>query len=135
MPAAGGVESLDDLAALLFAGKDVVTDVPQDRFDAASFLDDGMDAGRLAGTDGAVFVGCSSKDYGTLQGARPESGNAYTISGMAGGDAANRISHLLDWDGQSVTVDRACSSALPHSYPTTQHPRLTARLRLSFRAY
>ncbi|WP_044373185.1 type I polyketide synthase [Streptomyces noursei] len=175
----GGVESLDDLAALLLAGKDVVTDVPQDRFDAVSFLDGGrrrsgrtytvaggflddivgfdceyfswispreasrmdpqqrlllelavealddggMDAGRLAGTDGAVFIGCSSKDYGTLQGARPESGNAYTISGMAGGNAANRISHLLDWHGQSVTVDTACSSALTAVHQACEHLR------------
>ncbi|MFE3767978.1 SDR family NAD(P)-dependent oxidoreductase [Streptomyces sp. NPDC059122] len=175
----GGVESLDDLAALLLAGQDAVTDVPPDRFDAASFLDGGrrrpgrtytvaggflddiagfdcayfswispreasrmdpqqrlllelaaealddggMDAGRLAGTDGAVFIGCSSKDYGTLQGMRPESGDAYTVSGMAGGNTANRISHLLDWHGQSVTVDTACSSALTAVHQACEHLR------------
>ncbi|MFE1775461.1 SDR family NAD(P)-dependent oxidoreductase [Streptomyces sp. NPDC059008] len=91
---------------------------------AVEALDDGgMDAGRLAGSDGAVFIGCSSQDYGTLQGARPESGNAYTVSGTAGGNTANRISHLLDWHGQSITVDTACSSALTAVHQACEHLR------------
>ncbi|MFJ8313526.1 MULTISPECIES: SDR family NAD(P)-dependent oxidoreductase [unclassified Streptomyces] len=89
---------------------------------AVEALDDGgMDAGQLAGTDGAVFIGCSSKDYGTLQAARPRSGNAYTMSGTAAGNTANRISHLLDWHGQSVTVDTACSSALTAIHQACEH--------------
>ncbi|MGW1871195.1 SDR family NAD(P)-dependent oxidoreductase [Streptomyces mauvecolor] len=91
---------------------------------AVEALDDGgMDAGKLAGTDGAVFIGCSSKDYGTLQAAQPGSGNAYTVSGMAGGNTANRISHLLDWHGQSVMVDTACSSALTAVHQACEHLR------------
>lgn len=80
---------------------------------AVEALDDaGIDWGRLEGSDTAVFVGCSSRDYGDLQACAPESGNAYSVSGVAGAIAANRLSHCFDWHGQSVTVDTACSSAL-----------------------
>ncbi|MGW0551532.1 SDR family NAD(P)-dependent oxidoreductase [Streptomyces altiplanensis] len=91
---------------------------------AVEALDDaGADAERLAGADGAVFIGCSSKDFGALQATRPDSGNAYTMSGTAGGNTANRISHLLDWHGQSVTVDTACSSALTAVHQACEHLR------------
>ncbi|WP_336319734.1 SDR family NAD(P)-dependent oxidoreductase [Streptomyces lavendofoliae] len=164
----GGVSGLDDLWGVLSTGRDMVSEVPADRFpvedfvdalrrrpgwsytaaggflrditgfDASFFtgispreasqmdpqqrlllemvveaLDDaGIDFGHLEGSDTAVFVGCSSRDYGELQACMPGSGNAYSVSGVAGAIAANRLSHYFDWHGQSVTVDTACSSAL-----------------------
>ncbi|WP_228396505.1 type I polyketide synthase [Streptomyces sp. RB17] len=87
-------------------------------------LDDaGADAAALEGSDTAVFIGCSSRDYGELQSASPESGNAYTMSGMAGAIVANRLSHYFDWHGQSVTVDTACSSALTAVHQACEHLR------------
>ncbi|WP_405764136.1 SDR family NAD(P)-dependent oxidoreductase [Streptomyces sp. NBC_00080] len=164
----GDINGLDDLWGVLATGRDVVGEVPPDRFRADDFVDPnrrrpgwsytaaggflrditgfdasfftgispreasqmdpqqrlllelavealddaGIDWGRLEGSDTAVFVGCSSRDYGDLQACAPESGNAYSVSGVAGAIAANRLSHCFDWHGQSVTVDTACSSAL-----------------------
>ncbi|MET9803415.1 SDR family NAD(P)-dependent oxidoreductase [Streptomyces sp. NPDC006368] len=175
----GGISSLEDLWAVLSAGRDVVTEVPADRFPpedfvdpvrrrngrsytaAGGFLDDitgfdasfftgispreasrmdpqqrlllemavealddaGLDSTELEGSDTAVFIGCSSRDYGELQACVPESGNAYTVSGMAASIVANRLSHHFDWTGQSVTVDTACSSALTALHQACEHLR------------
>ncbi|MEV5357017.1 SDR family NAD(P)-dependent oxidoreductase [Streptomyces sp. NPDC052693] len=174
----GGIHTLDDLWAVLSAGRDVVGEVPADRFPAGDFvdavrrpgwsytaaggflediagfdtsyfhgvspreaarmdpqqrlllemavevLDDAaVDATGLEGSDTAVFIGCSSRDYGELQSCAPESGNAYTVTGMAGAIVANRLSHFFDWRGQSVMVDTACSSALTAVHQACEHLR------------
>ncbi|MFH0180523.1 SDR family NAD(P)-dependent oxidoreductase [Streptomyces cacaoi] len=175
----GGINRLDDLWAVLAAGRDMVTEVPADRFPTADFVDPdrrrpghsytgaggflddvagfdgsfftgispkeasrmdpqqrlllemaaemlddaGVDAARWEGSDTAVFVGCSSRDYGELQAAGMETGNAYTMSGMAGAIVANRLSHYFDWHGQSVAVDTACSSALTALHQACEHLR------------
>ncbi|MEU1801556.1 SDR family NAD(P)-dependent oxidoreductase [Streptomyces sp. NPDC019937] len=91
---------------------------------AVEALDDAaVDHTDLAGSDTAVFVGCSSRDYGELQSCAPESGNAYTITGMAVSNTANRLSHFFDWHGQSVAVDTACSSALTALHQACEHLR------------
>ncbi|WP_042176711.1 type I polyketide synthase [Streptomyces sp. NBRC 110035] len=91
---------------------------------AVEVLDDaGADAARLEGSDTAVFIGCSSRDYGELQAMSPESGDAYTMSGTAGAIVANRLSHYFDWHGQSATVDTACSSALTAVHQACEHLR------------
>ncbi|MFJ8584316.1 SDR family NAD(P)-dependent oxidoreductase [Streptomyces sp. NPDC093595] len=80
---------------------------------AVEALDDaGIDQSATAGSDTAVFVGMSSHDYADLQASGADAPNAYTMAGLAATNAANRISHLLDWHGPSMTVDTACSSAL-----------------------
>ncbi|MEU0739008.1 SDR family NAD(P)-dependent oxidoreductase [Streptomyces sp. NPDC006134] len=175
----GAVRSLDDLWAVLAAGRDVIGEVPADRFPAGDFVDParrrpgqsytaaggflddvfgfdascfsgispreasrmdpqqrlllemavealddaGVDAAGLEGSDTAVFIGCSSRDYGELQSCVPESGNAYTMTGMAGAIVANRLSHFFDWRGQSVMVDTACSSALTAVHQACEHVR------------
>jgi len=73
--------------------------------------DAGLDATRLAGSGGGVYVGSSSTDYGTLLQGDPAAGNAYFMSGNALSVIANRVSHFLDLHGPSFTVDTACSSA------------------------
>jgi acyl transferase domain-containing protein/acyl carrier protein len=91
---------------------------------AVEVLDDaGTNAATLNGSDTAVFIGCSSRDYGELQSLSPESGNAYTMSGMAGAIVANRLSHYFDWHGQSLAVDTACSSALTAVHQACEHLR------------
>ncbi|WP_329406015.1 SDR family NAD(P)-dependent oxidoreductase [Streptomyces sp. NBC_00704] len=182
----GDIHGLDDLWGVLATGRDVVGEVPPDRFLAEDFvdasrrrpgwsytaaggflrditgfdasfftgispreasqmdpqqrlllelaveaLDDaGIDWGRLEGSDTAVFVGCSSRDYGDLQACAPESGNAYSVSGVAGAIAANRLSHCFDWHGQSVTVDTACSSALTALHQACEEVR-SGRARMA----
>ncbi|MFE9368054.1 SDR family NAD(P)-dependent oxidoreductase [Streptomyces sp. NPDC006978] len=164
----GGIHTLEDLWGALLVGRDVVTEVPADRFRTADFIDSrrprpgrgytaaggfvddiagfdtsffsgispreasrmdpqhrlllelaaealddaGISQAHSQGSDTAVFIGCSSRDYGELQSCAPETGNAYTLTGMASSIAANRLSHFFDWHGQSVAVDTACSSAL-----------------------
>ncbi|WP_194820178.1 type I polyketide synthase [Nocardia sp. XZ_19_385] len=175
----GGINSLDDLWAALSSGRDLVGEVPRDRFPVEDFVDprgaspsrsytaaggfladiDGFDtsfftrissreASRMdpqqrlllelavealddaaidhaetAGSDTAVFVGCSSRDYGELQSCVPEMGNPYTISGSAACNTANRVSYYFDWHGQSVAVDTACSSALTALHQACEHLR------------
>lgn len=80
---------------------------------AVEALDDaGIDQASTAGSDTAVFVGMSSHDYADLQSTGGDAPNAYSMAGLAATNAANRISHLLDWHGPSMAVDTACSSAL-----------------------
>ncbi|MFF5251179.1 SDR family NAD(P)-dependent oxidoreductase [Streptomyces leeuwenhoekii] len=91
---------------------------------AVEALDDaGIDHRSTAGSDTAVFVGCSSRDYGELQSCAPHTGNAYTITGMAVSNTANRVSHFFDWRGQSTVVDTACSSALTALHQACGHLR------------
>ncbi|WP_234352902.1 type I polyketide synthase [Streptomyces sp. NRRL B-1140] len=182
----GGVSGLDDLWEALHAGRDLVGEVPPDRFDAERFvdverrrnnksytaaggflqdvtgfdntyfqrvspreaarmdpqhrlllemaveaLDDaGIDQAATAGSDTAVFVGMSSHDYADLQSTGGDAPNAYTMVGLAATNAANRISHLLDWHGPSMTVDTACSSALTALHQACE-TLLTGRARMA----
>jgi acyl transferase domain-containing protein/NADPH:quinone reductase-like Zn-dependent oxidoreductase/acyl carrier protein len=63
-----------------------------------------------AGSDTGVFVGISSNDYASLEGAGwPD---AYSNTGSSFSIAANRISYIFDLHGPSVAVDTACSSSI-----------------------
>ncbi|MEV4503064.1 SDR family NAD(P)-dependent oxidoreductase [Streptomyces klenkii] len=77
-----------------------------------AFDDAGIDPAELAGADVSVIMGVSSHDYADLQQRRIRSANAYTNSGTASCNAANRLSYFFDFQGPSVAVDTACSSAL-----------------------
>ncbi|MFF2213283.1 type I polyketide synthase [Streptomyces antibioticus] len=75
------------------------------------------DAGILPGTLGAtragVFVGAMAADYSALvhrQGA--DAVTRHTLTGLARGIIANRVSYALDLRGPSLTVDAAQSSSL-----------------------
>ncbi|GAB2610072.1 hypothetical protein GCM10027168_48770 [Streptomyces capparidis] len=164
----GGINSLDALWTALHEGRDLVTPLPPDRFDASRFLDPdprrpgktysleggflddvhgfdaqyfgispreaarmdpqqrlllemavealddaGVDPARIAGSDTAVFVGCSGSPYLALMNRLPpEDIDAHTMTGAAGSNTANRLSHFFDLRGPSAMVDTACSSAL-----------------------
>ncbi|MFJ7148883.1 SDR family NAD(P)-dependent oxidoreductase [Streptomyces sp. NPDC100445] len=89
---------------------------------AIEALDDaGVDPADCAGSDGSVFVGCSSHDFGSLGQLRPVIGDVYSMSGVAIANTANRISHLLDWHGESLALDTACSSALTAIHRACEH--------------
>ncbi|WP_307811684.1 SDR family NAD(P)-dependent oxidoreductase [Streptomyces sp. AV19] len=72
----------------------------------------GVAPSSLAGSDTAVYVGASSQAFAFLQGLDPRSANAYTMTGGAACNIANRVSHFLDLRGPSLAVDTACSSSL-----------------------
>jgi acyl transferase domain-containing protein/NADPH:quinone reductase-like Zn-dependent oxidoreductase/NADP-dependent 3-hydroxy acid dehydrogenase YdfG/SAM-dependent methyltransferase/acyl carrier protein len=89
---------------------------------AIEALDDaGVDPEACAGSDGAVFIGCSSHDFGRLAQGRADKGDVYSMSGTALANTANRISHLLDWHGESFALDTACSSALTAVHRAYEH--------------
>ncbi|WP_051871527.1 type I polyketide synthase [Streptomyces sclerotialus] len=77
-----------------------------------AFEDAGVPADRLAGTNAGVFVGANASDYLTMQLARPESVDLYTVVGGTNCIIANRLSYQLDLRGPSLSVDTACSSSL-----------------------
>ncbi|MEV4740694.1 SDR family NAD(P)-dependent oxidoreductase [Streptomyces sp. NPDC049555] len=80
---------------------------------AVEGLDDaGIPAASLAGSDTAVYVGASSQSFAFLQGLATRSADAYTMTGSAVCNVANRVSHFLDLRGPSLAVDTACSSSL-----------------------
>ncbi|MCF3103237.1 SDR family NAD(P)-dependent oxidoreductase [Streptomyces roseoverticillatus] len=163
----GGITTLDGLWSALTEGRDLVGELPADRFDpgrwfdpvpwrpaktytlAGGFLDDihgfdaayfgmspreasrtdpqqriflemavealddaGIAAASLAGSGTAVYAGVSSPSFAVLQGLEERSTDAYTMTGSATSNVANRVSHFLDLHGPSLAVDTACSSAL-----------------------
>ncbi|MFE9708438.1 SDR family NAD(P)-dependent oxidoreductase [Streptomyces sp. NPDC005930] len=98
---------------------------------AIEALDDaGVDPASCAGSDGAVFVGCSSHDFGRLAQGRTDLGDVYSMSGTALANTANRVSHLLDWHGESFALDTACSSALTAVHRAYEH-LCTGRARMA----
>ncbi|MEV4442048.1 polyketide synthase, partial [Streptomyces sp. NPDC049577] len=72
----------------------------------------GIAPASLAGSDAAVYVGTSTQSFAFLQGLDPRSADAYTMTGGASCNTANRVSHFLDLRGPSLAVDTACSSSL-----------------------
>lgn len=65
-----------------------------------------------AGSDAAVFIGISSKDYSDLRQTDPALTDPFTMLGSTLSIAANRISYAFDLRGPSMAVDTACSSAI-----------------------
>ncbi|GJF33008.1 hypothetical protein KNE206_57080 [Kitasatospora sp. NE20-6] len=72
----------------------------------------GVPASRLAGTDGSVFMGVCFDDHGRHM---PESLphiEGWMGAGSSMGAVSNRVSHVLDLQGPSVTVNTTGSAAL-----------------------
>lgn len=66
----------------------------------------------LAGTDGGVFMGVGSDDYGRQMLEDLPRIEAWTGIGASCCAVANRVSYLLDLNGPSFTADAACASSL-----------------------
>ncbi|MGK5637129.1 type I polyketide synthase [Streptomyces sp. URMC 126] len=94
---------------------------------AVEAVDDaGCPAASLAGSDTAVYVGVSSQSFSHLQGLDAATVDAYTMTGGATANTANRLSYVLGLRGPSVAVDTACSSslvALHHACEALRHGR------------
>ncbi|MEW2360087.1 beta-ketoacyl synthase N-terminal-like domain-containing protein, partial [Spirillospora sp. NPDC029432] len=80
---------------------------------AVEALDDAaIEPETLAGGDTAVIMGLSTHDFEALQTQRLRTLNAYSVSGTAPCNAANRLSYLFDLGGPSYALDTACASSL-----------------------
>ncbi|WP_406483181.1 type I polyketide synthase [Streptomyces platensis] len=77
-----------------------------------AFEDAGIPADQLSGSGTGVYVGANGSDYLTMQLARPETVDLYTVVGGTNCIIANRLSYQLDLRGPSLAVDTACSSSL-----------------------
>ncbi|MCB9541162.1 MAG: acyltransferase domain-containing protein [Myxococcales bacterium] len=77
-----------------------------------AFEDAGVDPEGWRGAPVGVFTGLVWRDYADLQAAVGASHTAHTCVGHAGSIAANRVSYVFGFEGPSVVVDTACSSAL-----------------------
>ncbi|WP_330180807.1 SDR family NAD(P)-dependent oxidoreductase [Nocardia sp. NBC_01503] len=90
---------------------------------ADAFDDAQIDPATLAGSDTAVVMGVSMRDYDDLQRRRLRSFNAYNMSGAAPCNTANRISYVYDLRGPSGAIDSACSSSLSSVHQACQEIR------------
>jgi len=80
---------------------------------AIDALDDaGLTREQLAGTRAGVYVASYHNDYTMLQYADPGAIDSRTLTGTLHSVIANRLSHLLDLRGPSLSLDSACSSSL-----------------------
>lgn len=75
--------------------------------------DAGMCPSRLNGTDVGVYVGIGTGDYSHLPFITGDSSHldAYYGTGNSFAAACGRLSYFYGWEGPSVAVDTACSSA------------------------
>nr|AQW44888.1 polyketide synthase [Corallococcus coralloides] len=74
--------------------------------------DAGVDTEKLAGSRSGVFIGACNDDYHLMQLERPETGDAFSIPGLAMSVLSGRLSYTLNLQGPSLVVDTACSSSL-----------------------
>ena len=66
----------------------------------------------LDNTNTGVFCGASTQDYSQLNIKDQIEFNGYTLTGVAQGGIAGRLSYVLNLKGPSMAIDTACSSSL-----------------------
>jgi acyl transferase domain-containing protein/acyl-CoA synthetase (AMP-forming)/AMP-acid ligase II/acyl carrier protein len=114
----GFLERIDEFDAPLFgiSPREAERMDPQQRLlleVAWETLEDaGLAPEGLCGSATGVFVGISAADYSRLQLGDLARVDAYAGTGNALSIAANRVSYFFDFQGPSLAVDTACSSAL-----------------------
>jgi acyl transferase domain-containing protein/NADPH:quinone reductase-like Zn-dependent oxidoreductase/acyl carrier protein len=74
--------------------------------------DAGLDLRRLAGSNTGVYTGQWLNDYHARVSQATRDWNIHTILGTAMFAASGRLSFVFDFQGPSISVDTACSSAL-----------------------
>ncbi|MEH2425098.1 MAG: SDR family NAD(P)-dependent oxidoreductase [Nostoc sp.] len=78
----------------------------------AAYTPSGLSAGRInLGAKAGVFVGVTWGSYQLLAAEEWARGRV-VIPGASHWSVANRVSHVLNWSGPSMTIDTACSSSL-----------------------
>lgn len=82
---------------------------------AAEALEDAqISRAQIAGSNTGVYIGAMTLDYQGLM-LRPENVhlvNSHTAAGMTIAAISNRLSHVFDLQGASISIDTACSSSL-----------------------
>ncbi|WP_165975478.1 type I polyketide synthase [Actinomadura rubrisoli] len=81
----------------------------------------GIPARSIAGTDTGVFIGMADSDYGRQLLVNLPEADGLRMSGAFYYCVPNRISHLYDLHGPSMTVDAACTSSLSAVHLAVQH--------------
>lgn len=74
--------------------------------------DAGYNPETLAGDNISVYVGSVESDYYNRLSRNMDQADIFTISGNIQCGIANRVSYLLDFHGESETINTACSSSL-----------------------
>ncbi|KAI0971896.1 polyketide synthase-like protein [Xylaria arbuscula] len=74
--------------------------------------DSGTPLSRISGSNIAVYVGNFSQDHMLMQVRDPDDLRRYHATGSGLTMLANRISHVFDLHGPSLTLDTACSSSI-----------------------
>lgn len=82
--------------------------------------DAGIRPSAIAGTEVGVFVGASQNDYAHTLYGDPAIADCHFATGNALAVVANRISHIFDLHGPSITFDTACSSSLVALHQATE---------------
>ncbi|MCL2163010.1 MAG: acyltransferase domain-containing protein, partial [Oscillospiraceae bacterium] len=79
-----------------------------------AFEDGGLVVEKFSGTKVGVYIGGFTLDYKILQfgGFDYDSIDIHTASGSMMTNLSNRISHVFDFKGPSISIDTACSSSL-----------------------
>ncbi|XP_041817791.1 highly reducing polyketide synthase srdA-like [Chelmon rostratus] len=73
----------------------------------------GLPMEKASGTRTGVFIGLMNRDYETNAAhVHPSVINHWTGTGLAMSIAANRVSHIFNFTGPSLSIDCACSSSL-----------------------
>ncbi|KAK7954812.1 polyketide synthase [Apiospora saccharicola] len=76
------------------------------------FQDAGVTMQDISGTNTAVYVGNFTVDYQSIQSRDPDYLHRYAATGGGTSIMANRISHVFNLQGPSLTLDTACSSTI-----------------------
>ncbi|RDA83527.1 hypothetical protein CP532_4154 [Ophiocordyceps camponoti-leonardi (nom. inval.)] len=76
------------------------------------FENAGLSMEDISGTSTAVYVGNFTVDYQSMQSRDPDYLHRYSATGGGTSIMSNRISHVFNLQGPSLTLDTACSSSI-----------------------
>ncbi|PHH90746.1 hypothetical protein CDD83_2742 [Cordyceps sp. RAO-2017] len=76
------------------------------------FENAGVSMEDMSGTNTAVYVGNFTVDYQSMQSRDPDYVHRYSATGGGTSIMSNRISHVFNLQGPSLTLDTACSSSI-----------------------
>ena len=116
--AAGSLGKIDGFDAAFFgiSPREAMQMDPQQRLllelTWESLESGGIRPSTIRGSRCAVVAGFSGSDYGYCGAEDIAAVNSFSMTGINGSIAANRISYVFDLHGPSLAVDTACSSSL-----------------------
>ena len=77
-----------------------------------AFESGGITLEQISGSSTAVYVGSFTSDFQQMSFKEPDFRHSYAATGVDPGLLSNRISHVFDLHGPSITVNTACSSSV-----------------------